>query len=85
MDRTNVGTDNSLPPILLRISPDVTALTRMGRSRLYEEIAAGRLPVVRIGRSVRVRRADLDRWIDQHATGSVTAGPGQRGGAEATA
>jgi excisionase family DNA binding protein len=58
-----------LEPILLRIDPDVTRLTRLGRSTIYQEIAAGRLRAVKIGRSVRVRRDDLEAWLDRHTRG----------------
>jgi excisionase family DNA binding protein len=51
--------------ILLRIHPDVTGLTNLGRSTIYQEIAAGRLRLVKIGRAVRVRRDDLDAWLDR--------------------
>jgi excisionase family DNA binding protein len=57
-------------PILLRIDPDVTGLTNLGRSTIYNEIAAGRLRAVKIGRAVRVRRDDLDRWLERHTTGA---------------
>ena len=52
---------------LLRIDPDVTGLTKFGRSTIYREIAAGRLRAVRIGRAVRVRRDDLEAWLDWHS------------------
>lgn len=39
---------------LLHIHPD----------RLYREIAAGKLPVLRLGRSVRIRRVALLRWCE---------------------
>lgn len=58
--------------VLLKIHPDVTGLTNLGRSTIYNEIAAGRLRAVKIGRAVRVRRDDLDRWLDRHTT---AAGP----------
>ena len=35
----------------------------IGRSKLYELVATGQLPVVRIGRSVRVPTSSLERWI----------------------
>ena len=60
-------------PLLLRIHPDLTQLTRLGRTTLYGEIAAGRLRAVRIGRTVRVRRDDLDAWLDRHAHGGEAA------------
>jgi excisionase family DNA binding protein len=56
-------------PILLRVHPDVTGLTRLGRTTIYGEIAAGRLRVVHIGRAVRIRRDDLERWLDSHTNG----------------
>jgi excisionase family DNA binding protein len=58
-------------PLLLRIDPDITRLTNFGRSTLYREVAAGRLRAVRIGRAVRVRRDDLEAWLDQHMANSV--------------
>ena len=61
-------------PLLLRIHPDVTRLTSLGRSTIYNEIAAGRLRAVRIGRAVRVRRDDLDRWLERHTAGGNDEG-----------
>ncbi len=64
---------HSLPePVLLRIHPDVTRITQFGRSTIYQEIQCGRMRAVKIGRSVRVRREDLDRWLDQYTTAVVT-------------
>ena len=51
-------------PMLLRI-PEVAAELRLGRSSVYQLIQAGELPVVRIGRAVRVSRADLEAWVDE--------------------
>jgi excisionase family DNA binding protein len=56
-------------PVLLRIHPDVTRLTNLGRSTIYNEIAGGRLRAIKIGRAIRIRRDDLDRWLDLHTTG----------------
>lgn len=36
----------------------------IGRSKVYELVAQGQLPVLRIGRLVRVPRVALDRWIE---------------------
>lgn len=49
---------------LFRIEPDVVERTALGRSTIYEEIAAGRLRAVKIGRAVRVRSDDLAAWIE---------------------
>jgi excisionase family DNA binding protein len=52
-------------PVLLRVHPDVTRLTNLGRTTIYGEIAAGRLRAVHVGRAVRIRRDDLERWLDR--------------------
>lgn len=49
--------------MLLRASELVDALG-VSRAKVYEMIASGELPSVRIGRSVRVPAASLERWIE---------------------
>ena len=39
------------------------AATTLARSRAYELVAHGQIPAVRIGRSVRVPRRELDQWL----------------------
>ena len=55
------------PPIhdrlLLRIN-EVAHILGIGRTSVYELVAKGELPVVRIGRSVRIRLLDLETWVD---------------------
>jgi excisionase family DNA binding protein len=36
----------------------------LGRTRAYAEIAAGRLKVMKFGRSTRIARADADAWLE---------------------
>lgn len=46
------------------LRPDqVGKILGVGRTKLYEMVRAGELPVIRIGRLVRVPRAELDRWL----------------------
>ncbi|HUY74674.1 MAG TPA: excisionase family DNA-binding protein [Candidatus Dormibacteraeota bacterium] len=45
--------------LLLRVG-EVAQLLNLGRTRTFELIASGELPVVRIGRAVRVPRNELD-------------------------
>ncbi len=54
----------AMEPLLLR-TDDVARALGLGRSTVFALMAAGELPVVRIGRSVRVPRAALERWIDE--------------------
>ena len=52
-----------LPPVLSTLM-QVSARTGVSRSALYREIESGRLKVVRVGRSVRVREQDLAHFVD---------------------
>ncbi len=45
--------------------PEVAQVLRIARSRVYELIGSGEIPSIRIGRSVRVSRKELDRWLEE--------------------
>jgi len=45
--------------------PEVGKVLRIARSRAYELVAEGEIPSVRIGRSVRVSRRELERWLEE--------------------
>ena len=49
---------------LLR-AEEVAEVLGVGRSKVFELFRAGELPVIRIGRSVRVPRAALHAWIEE--------------------
>lgn len=53
-----------MQPLLLRAG-EVAKLLGLGRSTVFAMLAAGELPVVRIGRSVRVPSVALERWVDE--------------------
>ena len=36
----------------------------LGRTRAYAEIAAGRLKIMKFGRSTRIARTDADAWLE---------------------
>lgn len=55
-----------LEPLLLRVE-DAAKCLSLGRSKTYELIASGVIPVVRIGRSTRVSRSALEAWIEGHS------------------
>ena len=54
--------EEHMDKLLLKPS-EVSELTGVGKSKTYELIAAGVIPSVRIGRSVRVPADQLRRWI----------------------
>ena len=43
--------------------PEALEASRIARTKLYEEIAAGRLPIVKIGRRTLIRREALEQWL----------------------
>ncbi len=52
---------------------DVEAELQLGRTRTYELVRSGQLPVIRIGRVVRIPRDALERWVvEANARGHVT-------------
>ncbi len=61
---------NGTGALLLR-AEEVAHLLGIGRSKVYELIAAGELPVVRVGRSLRVNRLALERWIEDRTRGGA--------------
>lgn len=48
---------------------EVAAETQMTKRWWYERIQRGHINVVRLGRHVRIRRAELDRYLAEHSTG----------------
>ena len=42
---------------------DFTNETAISRAAFYRIVARNELPIVKIGRSTRIRRTDLDNWL----------------------
>lgn len=45
--------------------PEVAEMLRIARSRAYELVADEKIPSVRIGRSIRVSRRELEKWLEE--------------------
>jgi len=52
-----------LDPLELLTLDEVSAIIRRSRRQLSRDVAEGRLRVVKLGRSTRVPRAELERYI----------------------
>ena len=52
--------------LLLKVE-DAASVLSVGRSKAYAMAAAGELPSIKIGRSVRVPVAALEAWINERA------------------
>lgn len=50
---------------LVHTIPQAAEATQTGKTRLYSEIAAGRLRVVKVGRKTLIRDEELRRWLEQ--------------------
>jgi excisionase family DNA binding protein len=52
------------PPMLLTVA-QVEAALQLGRTRTYELLRSGEIPVRRVGRLIRVSRLALEEWVAQ--------------------
>lgn len=59
------------PSMLLRI-PEAARALGIARSLAYEMARDGRLPVVHIGKAVRVPRRKLEEWIEERVRAEST-------------
>ena len=50
---------------LLLKPAEVCAVVGVGKSKVYELLAAGVIPSVRVGKSVRIPAARLRRWVEE--------------------
>jgi excisionase family DNA binding protein len=53
---------SSIAPMLLTVR-QVEAALQLGRTRTYELLRSGQLPMLRVGRLIRVSRVALEDWI----------------------
>ena len=60
---------HGLDDVLLR-STEVAAFLGVSRARAYALMADGTLPAIRIGRSVRVSKRSLERWVSEREEAS---------------
>ncbi|GHI88320.1 helix-turn-helix domain-containing protein [Streptomyces xanthophaeus] len=60
----------SAAPVLCTVK-DAVVLLRLGRSTVYELMASGELPFVKLGRCRRIKRSDIDAFVDQLPPQSV--------------
>ncbi len=63
-DRNDLGprNDNRIEDEILTVE-EAAAFLRVGRSQLYDAIGRGDVPHRRIGRSIRLARSELVRWL----------------------
>jgi len=47
--------------------PEVATILKMSKSKLYDLVKRDRIPYLKIGRNVRIRQSDLNRWLEDHS------------------
>lgn len=52
----------------------------LGRTKTYELLRAGEIPSYKIGRVRRIRRGDVEAWLERNKYPPDDAGPGAAGG-----
>lgn len=60
-------TELASPDAVLLTVEETARLLRVSRGTAYAMAASGELPVVKMGRSVRVRRDRLMAWLDERS------------------
>lgn len=64
-------------PALMSIN-DFSTWSRLGRTRIYEEIGSGKLPILKIGRRTFIRTADAEAWLANYTPAHLSqSGGGQ--------
>jgi excisionase family DNA binding protein len=58
-----MGAQPHLDPLELFTLSEVGRLAKRSQRAIYQDIAAGRLRVVKLGRSTRVPRSELERYL----------------------
>jgi len=69
LDAVAPGNADVVERLLLRID-EVSATLGIGRTKVFALVKSGELPVVRVGRSIRVPREVLREWIWQRTEGA---------------
>jgi excisionase family DNA binding protein len=59
----------NLDKVKLLRAAEVAILTGFSRAKVYLMIESGELPSIRAGRSVRIPRVALERWVEENTTG----------------
>ncbi len=60
---------------LLVTPAEAATITKLSRSRIYLELATGRLQSIKVGRARRITMSALTTWIEQMAREQADGGP----------
>jgi excisionase family DNA binding protein len=83
MERHVVEAPTGIP--LLLTAREVEASLQLGRTRTYALLRSGEIPVLRVGRAIRVSRLALEKWVEERSAAPYADPPGREGPAAAGA
>jgi excisionase family DNA binding protein len=69
--------EKTLPQLLLWTIPQVAATLQVSRGKVYELIYRENLPIVRLGRIVRISPLSLQHWLEQREQEHISVLPGE--------
>src|SRR5262249_40251978 len=67
---------NALPEALLWTLAQVAVALQISRTKVYELIYREKLPVVRLGKSIRISPLSLQHWLEEREQENVVRFPG---------
>lgn len=76
LERPDRSAHADVLPMLLTVK-DLEKELQLGRTRTYELVRSGDLPVIRIGRAVRIPLEALRQWVEAQAAGVQSSGAGR--------
>jgi excisionase family DNA binding protein len=68
--------DNALPQTLLWTLPQVATALQVSRTKVYELIYREQLPIVRLGKALRISPLSLQHWLEQREQENISMLPG---------
>jgi excisionase family DNA binding protein len=66
IDREAQGRPQEGQGLSLISIPDLCQELGMGKSWVYRRLRSGEIPSVKLGRSIKVKRDDLERYLEKH-------------------
>jgi len=66
-EKTMPTSEVTTPETLLLRVPEAARLLGLGQTTVHRLIRQGRLPVVKIDRSTRIKRSELDRFVSRQS------------------
>lgn len=51
--------------------PEVAKYLKLSKSKVYGMVARNEIPYIRIGKNVRIKQSDLEKWLQENSRTSM--------------